>query len=92
MSSINGARKSGQQFKRMRLQHLRKPHIKVNTGWIRDLNIRPDTIKLLEVLVLVLTLVAAQVVINLAGPVVIKRLCWDFLKEYGRSNCYTVIL
>lgn len=48
MSSINGARKSGQQFKRMRLQHLRKPHIKVNTGWIRDLNIRPDTIKLLE--------------------------------------------
>lgn len=45
-----------------------------------------------EVLVLVLTLVAAQVVINLAGPVAIKRLCWDFLKEYGRSNCYTVIL
>ena len=61
------------------------PHIKINSKWIKDLNVRPDSIKLLEENRTVFDINSSNIFLDLSPRVMeikTKINKWDLIKGF----------
>ena len=78
--------------KRTKLEHFLTPYTKINSKWIKDLNVRPDTIKLLEENIRRTLFDINHSKIFFDPPPRVMEIKtkinkWDLMKQIGRASC-----
>ena len=75
--------------RKMKLDHFLMPHTRINSKWIKDLNVRPETIKILEKNIgskILMLLIAIFFLIYSSGKGNKRKINkWDYIKL--RSFC-----
>ena len=68
----------------MKLERSLTPYTKINSKWIKDLNLRPETIKLLKLLSFILIDINhSNIFVNLSPKAKINK--WDLIRL--KSSC-----
>ena len=75
-----GKRHSHQQVMLGKLNHFPIPYTKINSKWIKDLNVRPETIKLLEENIgsMLFDIVLSNIFLDVSPQAKINK--WDYIK------------
>ena len=85
-SSINGLRKLDDIWKRMKLEHFQMLYTKINSKWIKDLNVIVEIIKFLDENVgsKLFGIILSDIFLNLcpqARAIKAKINKWDYIKQ-----------
>ena len=76
----------------MKLEHFLTPYTKVNSKWIKDLNVRPDTVKLIEENIgrTICNINLSNIFFNLSASITEIKTKKNFLKDLLKFKSFCI--